>query len=327
MCRICCIVFSIVLLSCNTKETPAIKKISVLFDSDTNNELDDQHALAYLLMNQSHFQVEGITVNATPSGGPVDNHYDEALRIMKLCEADEIPLFKGADTSFLAILPNLDSSKYDGKQAVDFIIRVAHQHTEQKLVLIAVGKLTNVALAVAKDSSIIPLIRLVWLGSNYPEPGEYNQNCDTAAMNYLINTAIEFEMVTVRYGKPSGTDAVKITKEEINQKMPGLGPRILIPITGRHGGDFNNFGDYSVNLFEHIHYHGDPPSRPLFDMAAVAIVKNPAWAQRSEIPAPILINNAWIDQPANARKISVWENFNKEEILADFFRSFTEKKK
>jgi len=31
------------------------KKIRVLFDSDTNNEIDDQHALAYLLFNQ-HMQ-------------------------------------------------------------------------------------------------------------------------------------------------------------------------------------------------------------------------------------------------------------------------------
>ena len=49
-------------------------------------------------------------------------------------------------------------------------------------------------------------------------------------------------------------------------------------MTGRHGGAFTNFGDYSVDLFEHIDLYGDPPSRALFDMAAVAIVKNPAWA-------------------------------------------------
>jgi len=316
------LLLSFFFLTCQTKQTDTTKKITVIFDSDTNNELDDQHALAYLLFNQDHFQIEGVTVNATHSGGQIDKQYEEAQRVMKLCQADSIPLFKGANGSFTDIHSSLDSSAYDGMPAVEFIIQAAHRNLKEKLVLIAVGKLTNVALAVAKDSTITPLIRLVWLGSNYPEPGEYNQGNDTVAMNYLLNTSIDFEMVTVRYGKPSGTDAVKITQDEVNKKMPGLGPKIQNPVTGRHGGTFNCFGDYSVDLFKHIDYHGTPPSRALFDMAAVAIVKNPDWSQRSEIPAPLLINNAWIERPSNPRKIYIWENFNTEAILADFFHSF-----
>lgn len=35
--------------------TKADKRISVIFDSDANNELDDQHALAYLLFNADVF--------------------------------------------------------------------------------------------------------------------------------------------------------------------------------------------------------------------------------------------------------------------------------
>jgi hypothetical protein len=138
-------------------------------------------------------------------------------------------------------------------------------------------------------------------------------------MNYLLKTNIAFEMVTVRYGKPSGTDAVKVTKEEAMANMPGLGPTIETPITGRHGGEFTNFGNYSVNLFEHIDYYGNPPARALFDMAAVAIVKNPDWAKRTVIPSPIMVDEVWMDQPGNARKISVWEYFDKDNILSDFY--------
>jgi len=316
------ILLSLILLTCKTKSSAPNQKTTIIFDTDANNELDDQHALAYLLFNQDHFQIEGVTVNATRSGGNMDKQYEEAERIMKLCQADSIPLLKGADSSFTAILPTIDSTDFDGKLAVDFMIKSAHRSRLDKLVLIAVGKLTNVALAVAKDSTIVSKIRLVWLGSNYPEPGEYNQDNDTAAMNYLLNTRIDFEMVTVRYGKPSGTDAVKITQEEVNKKMPGLGPKIKIPVIGRHGGSFGCFGDYSVDLFKHIDYHGTPPSRALFDMAAVAIVKNPAWAQRQEISSPLYINNQWVERPSNPRKIKIWENFNTPAILSDFFNSF-----
>ena len=60
------------------------EKIRVIFDTDTNNELDDQHALAYLLLNDGIFDVEAVTVNATRSGGGIDEQYDEAKRVMRL---------------------------------------------------------------------------------------------------------------------------------------------------------------------------------------------------------------------------------------------------
>jgi hypothetical protein len=304
------------------KEKESQEKIRVIFDTGTNNELDDQHALAYLLFNQSIFKIEAITINTTSSGGNIEMQYAEAKRVLQLCHADTLPVLKGADKSFKEILPTIDSIVYDGQDAVQAIINTALQPAQNKLTIIAVGKLSNIALAIAKEPSIENRIRLVWLGSNYPEPGEHNQNNDTIAMNYILNRAVEFEIATVRYGKPSGTDAVKITKEEINKVMPGLGPRISNPITGRHGGEFYCFGDYSVNLFDHIDYHGDPPSRSLFDMAAVAIVKNPSWAESKSIAAPIFISNQWKDRPINSRKIIIWENFNKEAIIGDFISSF-----
>lgn len=314
-------VIGLMFIQCQTQK-PETKKIRVIFDTDTNNELDDQHALAYLLFNQDIFRIEAITINTTSSGGNIEKQYAEARRVLQLCAADTLPVLKGADKSFTEILPTLDSTAYDGKDAVDRIIQEANQAAAEKLVVLAVGKLTNIALAVEKDSTIANKIRLIWLGSNYPEPGEHNQNNDTVAMNYLLNKKIDFEMVTVRYGKPSGTDAVKITQEEVNQVMPGLGPRIEKPVTGRHGGEFYCFGDYSINLFEHIDYHGDPPSRALFDMAAVAIVKNPAWAQVREHPAPIFVNGQWAERSTNSHTIKIWENFNRNAIIEDFLKNF-----
>ena len=303
-----------------SQTAPTAKKLSVIFDTDANNELDDQHALAYLFSNRDYFDIKAVTVNATRNGGGIDGHFDEAQRIMKLFKVSEdIPLFKGANKSFLEIENDLGNPSFDGFEAVDFIISEAKKSASEKLVVIAVGKLTNLALSLKKDPSIASNIRLVWLGANYPDPGEYNLEDDIPSMNYVLGTDIEFEMATVRYGKPSGTDAVKITQEEVNQNMPGLGPKIGTPIVGRHGGSFDNFGDYSVNLFTHIDYHGDPPSRSLFDMAAVAIVKNPDWAKAAEIPCPTMIDKRWVEQPDNTRKITIWEHFDAENILADFY--------
>ena len=65
--------------------------------------------------------------------------------------------------------------------------------------------------------------------------------------------------------------------------------------------------------------HGTPPSRALFDMAAVAIIKNPNWASKVEIPAPKLQGVSWGDQPENPVKIFIWENFNRDAIVNDLF--------
>jgi purine nucleosidase len=48
-------------------------------------------------------------------------------------------------------------------------------------------------------------------------------------MNFVLNTDVPFEMITVRYDDHSGTTD---------------------PVIGRHGGEFYNWGDYSTNLFE-----------------------------------------------------------------------------
>ena len=315
--------FAAFLLGCKGPDQKQVPdhKIRVILDTDTNNELDDQHALAYMLFNQETFRIEAITINTTSSGGNIEAQYAEARRVLQLCDADTLPVYKGADGSFADIMPHIDASEYDGKAAVDIIIEKAKQSSTEKLVLLAIGKLTNPALAVAKDSTIASRIRLVWLGSNYPEPGEHNQDNDTIAMNFLLNNNVAFEMVTVRYGQPSGTDAVSITQEEIHKRMRGLGPHISVPVAGRSGGTFKCFGDYSIDLFEHIDHKGPGSSRPLFDMAAVAIVKDPAWAHPREHPAPLFTHGAWIERPSNPRNIIVWENFNRDAIVEDLFKS------
>jgi len=314
-------IFGAFLIS-NAQELPSNRtKIPVIFDTDANNELDDQHALAYLLCNGNYFNVLGITVNATKNGGDIDQHYVEADRILKLFDLQkQVPLIKGANGDFNSIKETLKNPIYDGVEAVQFIINKAKKHKQNDLVLIAVGKLTNIALALMKDPSIADNIRLVWLGSNYPEPGEYNLENDISAMNFLLQSDIRFEIVMVRYGKTTGTDAVRVTPVEINEKMKGLGLKTNSPVIGRHGEAFDNFGDYSINLFENAEYYGNPPSRALFDMAAVAIVKNPNWAESKLVQHSKYINGQWVVQNGS-RKIKVWENFNRDEIISDFYTS------
>lgn len=311
---------------CSEKQETVPTKIPVLFDTDANNEVDDQHALAYLLFSGDHFDVVGVTVNATSSPDGYSNysevewHYDEAKRILQLCGVwGDIPLYTGAQDAFDDIKSHINDPEFDGYEAVNFIIEQAMIKRDQKLVLLPVGKLTNIALALLKEPAIAENIRIVWLGSNYPEPGEHNQDWDIPSMNYILDVDVPFEMVLVRGGKPSGTAAVMVSRDQILHRMPGKGPRISTPVTGRNGGEFYTWGDYSANLFESYGMWGNPPGRALFDQAAVAVVKNPSWAETREIPAPIFTDGQWVDRPDNPRKIIIWEWFDIYGIINDFF--------
>ncbi|HEX7980461.1 MAG TPA: nucleoside hydrolase [Gemmatimonadaceae bacterium] len=295
----------------------------VLLDTDANNELDDQHAIAYMLFSGDAFDVEGISVNRTRGGGDVEMQAKEAERVVQLAGLTrQFPVYRGANGSFAEIAPHVGEREFDGHAAVDKILAESKKARAQKLVLVPIGKLTNIALALKKDPSLASRVRVVWLGSNYPDPGEYNQENDEGALQYILDsTSVPFEMAVVRYGKPSGTDHVRVSREEIHAKMPGKGPHVSTPVEGRNGGHFQTFGDYSVDLFDHIQMNSTPPSRALYDMAAVAIVKNPAWAHPRTIPAPQLVSSKWVERPENARTIVVWEDFDRDAILADFYKT------
>ena len=309
--HICCTAILILIA------TPFFGQIPVILDTDANNELDDQHAIAYMLFNSDIFDILGITVNATPSGGAIEKHMAEAERVVEMCGyADQVAVIPGASKDFKEILPEINTKEFDGHQAVDFIIRAAHENENGKLVIVPVGTLTNVALALAKDPSIAPLIRVIWLGSNWPGPGEYNLVSDTTSVNPVIdNRQVELEICTVRYSDSTGTAAVSVSVDEIKQRMAGLGVHVTPGVPGRHGGTFNNFGDYSVELF--VKY-GDE-IRSLFDVCALAILKDPRWAKPVKVPAPKLVGEAWIERPTNSHHVIFWENFDKQAIFRDFY--------
>ena len=306
-------------------DTVPHKSMRVIIDSDTNNELDDQHAIAYMLFNGHFFDVEGITVNRTSSGGSIDDHVTEAKRVVQLCDQqDHIKVYKGASGNFTEISKHVNVSEFDGSEAVDFIIERAKIKDRDKLVLLAIGKLTNIALALKKAPSIAANIKIVWLGSNYPDAGEYNLGNDPFAVISILQTEVEFEIVTVRLDQPTGTGSVIAYLDDIFEKMPGKGPIIQNPVADRSGNLFNNFGDYSLSLFKLFPGGGKPKGRVLYDVAAVAILKNPSWADRVEIPAPQLLPDGnWVNQNQSnsSRKIIIWEHFKKKKIIKDFYMS------
>ena len=300
-------------------------KTRILLDTDANNEVDDQQAIAYLLLSGESFLIEGITVNRTDNGGDIEAQAEEAERIVKLCGLyPSLKVTRGASGCFKEISEDVMQESFDGIDAVNLIIKRASRPEKQKLVLLAIGKLTNVALALKKKPTIADKLKIVWLGSNYPDPGEYNLINDQESVNYVLDTKVDLEIAVVRYFSKSGTGAVRVTPEALEKNIAGKGPWIEDGVIGRHGGIFHYFGDYSINLLNNTHLYGEPPSRALYDMAAAAIIKNSKWSSEVTIPAPILEDGNWLNRPNNQRTITIKDNFDKQNIVKDFYKTINQ---
>jgi inosine-uridine nucleoside N-ribohydrolase len=316
-----CLTVALILLSaCGTdkSKTKNISMIPIILDTDANNELDDQHAIAYMLFNSDFFDIKGITVNDTYNGGGILGHVEEAERVVKLCNfSNKVKIIPGASGNYYQIKGDLDNVDFDGHEAVNFIIDEARKIEGQKLVLVPIGKLTNITLALEKAPDIAKKVKVVWLGSNWPEPGEYNLINDTSSLAPLLkNKDLEFEILTVRYGKPSGTDAVSLSVEEVRATMTGLGPKVD-PLPGRHGGSFNCFGDYSVELYKK---YGEA-IRPIFDVCALVILKYPEYGKKTAVKGVSFDGMFWAQVGNEEREIVFWEDFDKDAIIKEFYNT------
>ena len=136
------------------------KKINVILDTDTYNECDDQFALAYMIKSQDVFNIEAITI--APFSHNIKNvnskdsqnlSYNEVLKICKWLNFDTSnKVFKGA-TDYL-------QNGYDeNNQAIDKIIKVALKNG--KTYIMAIGAITNIALAIKKEPKITNKIEVI----------------------------------------------------------------------------------------------------------------------------------------------------------------------
>jgi len=183
----------------------------VLIDSDPGT--DD--ALAILLAIYSpELDVKGISIvagNVTAEMG-----FDDALRVLSLVNRCDIPVARGAEKPLLQPLvtgtywnganglggAETPPSKCQGDRRFgpDLIIDLVHQYPNE-ITIIPIGPLTNVALAVRKDPSIVPLVKGVVLmggsisGGNVNGAAEYNIYQDPEAASIVFNAGWPVTMV------------------------------------------------------------------------------------------------------------------------------------
>ena len=188
----------------------------IILDTDIGDDIDD--AFALLLMFESHaFDILGVTTvfRNTEKRAKMAKQlirslgYDKEVyagcnfplvsKIDDLIHPD-IRKKETLDENGLYLIPQWEESMREetiGEQnAVDFIIEQVHKYPHE-VTIVLIGPYTNIAVAMKKDPSIIPLIKEVRVmgGAFDMDWIEWNVFCDPEAAHILFHSGVDLYAV------------------------------------------------------------------------------------------------------------------------------------
>ena len=277
------------------------KKKNVILDTDTYNEADDQFALSYLLKSQDIFNIEAITIapyshikyNATVKEGQKLS-YDEVLKICKFLKFNTTnKVFKGS-TDYIQNGYNEDNA------AVDKIIEVSLKN--DITYILAIGAITNVALAIKKEPKIIDKIEVIWLGGNdfsHKDNMEYNFRQDVEAVKIIFNSNVKLTVLPCK-------DVVSDLKIDINTLKNNL-----------NSSELNN---YLIKRFYNDGYHGYEEERVIWDISAIAYMINKKWFKTKRVSTPFINDDTSYKMTNSKNKITFVTKLNRNKIYSDLFK-------
>src|SRR5260370_15308548 len=248
---------------------PASAAKKIIFDTDPGT--DDALALM-LALNSSELDVRAITVvpgNVTGALG-----LENALRMVSLANRCDIPVAAGAQHPLFQKLITAEfwhgknglgnvelppsKCKVDSRFGPDLIIQLVHA-SPHEITLVPVGPLTNIALAVEKDPSIVPLVKEVILmggsiaGGNVNAAAEANIYNDPEAAQIVFQAGWPLTMVGLEVG-----DKALFTDKYLDQ-------------LGQTHGQINDFVYSVLKFLVNLSGTFGAPGSPMYDPSAVAV--------------------------------------------------------
>jgi purine nucleosidase len=204
---------------------------------DTDPGIDDAMAIL-LALNSPELKVEAITV--VPGNVEAWQGLENALKIVSLAGRCDIPVAGGAQhplnqklitaqywhgkNGLADVELPASKCKADPRFGPDVIIHFIHRYPHE-ITLIPVGPLTNIALAVSKDPSIVPLVKDIVImggsitGGNVDGAAEANIYNDPEAASIVFNAGWTVTMVGSDIG-----ERTLMTRKYLNDLESEHGP-------------------------------------------------------------------------------------------------------
>ena len=171
----------------------------------------------------------------------------------------------------------------------------------------AIGAITNIALAIKKEPKIIDKIEVIWLGGNelwYKDNLEYNFKQDIDDVKIVFNSK------------------VKLTILPCKNVVSEL--RIDIKTLRNNLGDKSDLCNYLINKFYNDGYHGIQESRVIWDISVIAYMINKEWFTSEDISCPNIKEDTSYELTTNNHKITMVNYIDVNKVYNDLFKKLGE---
>ncbi len=254
-----------------------VGRVDAIIDTDAYNEVDDQFALAYMLLRSDRINTLGICAapflnsRSTSAADGMEKSYNEIFKILTLMKRDDMKskVYKGSE-SFMT-----DENTPVISDASKYIVSEAKKHSpESPLYIVAIGAITNVASAILLDpESMKENTVIVWLGGqahSYPTNNEFNLRQDIAAARIVFSC---------------GAPTVQLPCQGVVSEFTTSGPELEYWLKNK-----NPLADYlAQNVIDNYGVAESAWRKVIWDVTAVAWLINDEdrFLLSSLVPAPI----------------------------------------
>lgn len=312
-------------------------KKKMILDLDTG--VDDALAIAYATASP---EIDLIGIVASYGNNLRDVCATNSLKLLHLLGQDSVPVYPGADHSLTTDsfsvmkiskqihgqngigeveLPE-PSRPVESENGADFIIQAAHKYRKD-LVIVPTGPMTNLAVAIKKDPTIISEIgNVTFMGGaltvsgNVSTTAEANIHQDPVAANTVLRSGLPLTMVGLDV-----TMQTLLTKDDTAKWRP---------LATQAGQKYADITDFYIDAYDQLDI--DHRGCALHDPLAVGVAIDPTLVQTISLPLTVTTTGAdagrTVGDPAlsadpAAPRVTVAYDLNPQTYLARFMKRLT----
>ncbi len=287
---------------------------NVIIDADTDNELDDVLAITAAFKSgklpiigltaaqwDGRNQTEGVEHQPCLNGNSSYTSWLLNVIILQKLDQDEIPALKGSEIKVFYEKGG-ENNKPRKSEASDYIIKKALETPQsEKLTIISLGALTNIASAILLKPEIAKKISFYWLGQTY----DFDKNLWTGEREFNIANDLDaFDVLC---------DATDLEFHIMPNNVSGLlrfhNKNSIARLEGEKG-----IGAFIRERWRDPQYSCTQDGYwTMWDVALIYAVINPDWAPEKMVDTP----------PGTIkRKVSLYTGIDKKKMEEEFWSYF-----
>ena len=276
-----------------------MSRYKVILDTDTLNEADDLFAITYMLKSQDIFDIQAITIAPFKHSmwkksvsESVDASYLETCKLYDYLNInDKSNIYKGSKDYY-------SNGYLEETEAIKKIVEIANKN--EKTYILAIGCLTNIAIALNLHPEIINKVEVIWLGTNFlfGQNKDFNFKQDVEAVKYVFASNVA---LTIMPCSPI-TSNLMTSIYELEHELKGT----------------SKLNDYLCYKF-YNRYWGPHKRWPLWDISVIAYMINRDWFETMQISCPIINDDNTFTYINDEHKITFVKQLNANCIFEDLF--------